>query len=250
MRTILIASLLFAGLLTAQEHPGQSVGAVEGGKTFLANCASCHGPNGDLIAGVDLMRGKIRRAATDGELIGIIQNGIPVTGMPPSTLSREEATNIVAYLRERAAEAALRAGPEVVARGKALFNGKGGCMSCHRVLGNGARTGPDLTGIGLLRNARELEQSVLEPAAEVRAENQMFHAVTKAGATVTGRVLNEDTFTLQVLDSTEHLRMMNKADLREFSYTAGSPMPPFQGKFSALELSDLVNYLLSLKGAN
>ena len=76
--------------------------------------------------------------------------------------------------------------------------------------GVGWRLGPDLSGIGQVRRAAELEQSVLEPDAEVLPTNRFYRVVTRGGATVTGRLLNHDTFTVQLLDSTEQLRSFRK----------------------------------------
>jgi hypothetical protein len=72
--------------------------------------------------------------------------------------------------------------------------------------------------------------------------------VTKNGAAVTGRLLNQDTFTVQLLDSSEHLRSFSRTDLREFTILNNSPMPSYKDKLTSQELADLVSYLASLKG--
>jgi len=41
-------------------------------------------------------------------------------------------------------------------RGKALYDGKGACATCHRVNGVGSRLGPDLSDVGQLRRAVDL----------------------------------------------------------------------------------------------
>jgi mono/diheme cytochrome c family protein len=148
--------------LSAQhEYPATDV--ENGGRLFLASCAGCHGPDGNEVAGVDLGRGQFRRASSDEDLVRIIRNGIPNTGMPPNNLSEVNAENVVAYLRTIAADARQSAVTGDAARGKAIFEGKGACTSCHRVSGVGARTGPDLTDVGRLRRvverAREIGRS-------------------------------------------------------------------------------------------
>jgi small nuclear ribonucleoprotein (snRNP)-like protein len=85
------------------------------------------------------------------------------------------------------------------------------------VQGRGSRLGPDLTEIGRLRRVAELERALLEPGGDVLPQNRTVRAVTRDGTTVTGRLLNHDTFTLLMLDSNERLRSFAKADLREFS---------------------------------
>jgi putative heme-binding domain-containing protein len=221
----------------------------DGGRAFRQSCANCHGPDGDLIAGIDLGRTQFRREYTDAELVGIIRNGIPNTPMPRSNMSEVQAQKIVAYLR---AEAESKRSVNVAgdhARGQALFEGKGGCVACHRVGATGPRLGPELTTIGRQRRAIELRQSLVEPNAEIAPNNRFYRVVTKDGTTVTGRLLNHDTFTVQVMDGKEQLRSFNKSDLREHG-PAPSPMPSFQGKLSDQELADVVSYLVSLKGRN
>jgi mono/diheme cytochrome c family protein len=68
------------------------------------------------------------------------------------------------------------------------------------------------------------------------------------GTTVTGRLLNHDSFTVQMLDSKEQLRSFAKADLREHGF-APTPMPSAQGRLDSQETADVVSYLASLKGA-
>ena len=248
------AALLFlaAGLLwTADPLSAQHATAFDvedGGRAFRNSCATCHGPDGDQVAGIDLGRGQLRRAYSDEELVGIIRKGIPNTPMPATNMSEVQASKIVAYLRSTAE---ARRGSAAVAgdaaRGRSIFEGRGECATCHRVNGVGARLGPDLTAIGQTRRSLELEQALLDPSAEILASNRFYRVVTRDGAMVTGRLLNHDTFTVQLLDSSERLRSFVKADLREHGFL-GTPMPSYRGRFSPQEVADVVSYLASLKG--
>src|SRR5260370_20127813 len=127
--------------------------------------------------------------------------------------------------------------------GKVIFESKG-CLNCHRVNGNGARVGPELTDIGSLRRAAELERSILEPDAEVLPQNRFMRVVTRDGATINGRLLNQDAFTIQLFDTNDRLVSLSKSNLKEYAFTNKSPMPSFRGKLSPQELSDLVSYLV------
>jgi putative heme-binding domain-containing protein len=131
-------------------------------------------------------------------------------------------------------------------RGQTLFEAKG-CQNCHRIKGEGGRMGPDLSEIGSARRPAQLEQSILDPDAEIAPQNRPFRLVTKAGETVNGKLLNQDTFTIQIFDSKEQLRSFNKSDLREYTFVDKSPMPSFKDKLNEQELGDLVAYLSSLK---
>ena len=134
------------------------------------------------------------------------------------------------------------------ARGKTVFEGKGGCAQCHRVATAGSRVGPDLSDIGALRRTVEIERSLLEPDEEVLPQNRYYRVVTKQGETITGRILNLDTFTVQMLDSKERMLSLQRSDLREAGFVDKSPMPSYRDKLSSQELADIVTYLASLKG--
>jgi putative heme-binding domain-containing protein len=238
---------LMAGALCAQE--GYSPADIQAGKQlYRVNCTSCHGPNGDSVSGVDLGHGTFRRASTDNELAAIMEQGIMATPMPPANLSDQQAHQIVAYLRSLAAATDTSGASKAdLAHGKSLFENKG-CMNCHRVRDHGSRVGPDLTNVGARRKRDDIERSILDPDAEVLAENRYVRVVTRDGVTITGRILNEDTFTLQLIDSKEKLVSFQKADLSKFEFLKSSAMPSYRDKLSGNELSDLVGYLVSLKG--
>jgi len=200
------------------------------------------------VPGIDLGHGRFRQAYSENALVKIIQNGIPRTAMPPNNLQDFQAEIVVAYLRSLATTGRTVSGNGDAARGKALFEGKGNCAGCHRVNGNGSRVGPDLSDIAALRRTVEIERSLLEPNEEVLPQNRSYRAVTKQGETITGRLLNVDTFTVQILDSKERLVSLQRSDLRESGFVNNSPMPSYRDKLSSQELADVLAYLGTLKG--
>jgi putative heme-binding domain-containing protein len=133
-------------------------------------------------------------------------------------------------------------------QGQGIFRGKGTCENCHRVHGRGSRLGPDLSDIGLQRPLEELRRSILDPNAEILPRNRFYRVVTRDGETITGRLLNHDTFTVQLMTPKEELVRFRKSDLREHGFQKNSRMPPFEGKLAPEELADLIAYLASLKG--
>jgi putative heme-binding domain-containing protein len=215
---------------------------------FRTNCVSCHGPEGTLVDGVDLGHGKFRRAATEDEVIRIIEDGIPGTAMPPNNFSDFQAGTILAYLRSVADSGRTALPNGNAARGKVIFEGKGGCAGCHRVNGVGSRVGPDLSDIGALRRVAEIEVSILDPNAEVLPQNRYYRVITKSGETITGRLLNEDSFSVQLLDTKERLLSFQRTDLRQAGFLSESPMPSYRDKLSKAERDDVITYLISLKG--
>src|SRR5690606_17593958 len=130
------------------------------------------------------------------------------------------------------------------ARGKALFEGKGKCTDCHRIDGSGSRIGPDLSRIGRFRRAGDLMTSLLDPASDVLPHNRFYRVVTSSGEEVTGRLLNHDSFAVQLLDLDERLRSFRKDDLLEQSFV-DTLMPSYRDKLSEQEIADLVAYLAS-----
>ena len=252
MRVISICTLLLAASWLPAQRTYSKGDVEKGGQLFVANCAVCHGPDGDSVAGIDFGHGKFKRAASDDDIIQIIQKGIPETVMPgfSKNFSDIELRSIVAYFRYIATTAQSISAPGDAVRGKTLFENEGQCLSCHRVKDQGSRVGPDLTEIGSVRRLVELERSILEPDAEILPQNRFVRVVTRDDVTVTGRLLNQDTFTVQLIDSEERLRSFERSNLKQYVFLNKSPMPSYQGKFDPRELADLVSYLASLKGIN
>ena len=217
-----------------------------GEQLYNENCVECHGLEGDAVPDVDLGHGRFRRATTDPELVGIVLRGIPNTAMPPNNFTEAQASAIVQFLRAKARRAAASAGN--TAAGQAIFAGKGNCTSCHRVAGTGSRVGPDLSEIGRVRHSTDIESAILDPDALIVPSNRFVRLVTREGATITGRMLNQDAFTVQLLDSKEQLRTLQRSDLKEFAFIDKSPMPSYRGKLTPQEMTDLVSYLVSLQG--
>ena len=235
---------------TLQGHPEDYVRAdIEyGARLYAQHCFACHGGSGDGVAGVDLRSGKFRNANTDPQLRTVISNGFPAAGMPAFKLDPTELTGIVAYLRNMNSfdAGSMKAGD--AGRGQVVFEGKGACLSCHRVAGRGSRKAPDLSDIGVLRSAGSLERSLRDPTSQMIPINRPVRAVTRDGKVINGRRLNEDTYTVQLTDEEGRLHSLMKSDLRELNISTASSMPSYEKELTPEEVSDVVSYLLSLKG--
>jgi hypothetical protein len=97
-----------------------------------------------------------------------------------------------------------------------------------------------------VRRGVELERSLVTPNAEVLPQNRSYRVVTRDGQTLTGRLLNQDTFTVQLIDTDQKLHSFDKSSLREHGFIE-TPMPSYRGKLTSQELADLVGYLASLR---
>jgi cytochrome c oxidase cbb3-type subunit III len=218
-----------------------------GAQIYAAQCSACHGVNGTQIGGVDL-GGALRRASSDQDLRSVLANGITGTAMPPFRFDPSELTAIVAYIRNMRNFDSHAANLGDANRGRAWFEGAGGCMTCHRVNGKGPRVAPDLSEIGALRSADFLERTLRDPNGLMLPMNRSVRAVTRDGKVINGRRLNEDTYSVQLIDDQEHLLSLDKANLREYTVVTTSAMPSYKDKLSVQEMADLIAYLLTLKG--
>ena len=151
-----------------------------------------------------------------------------------------------ASVSQVAAEEAPLSGDEI-SKAKRLIR-ENGCLSCHRVGETGSYVGPDLDGVGAHRSPEQLHASLVSPNKEVLPENRTVQLVTTDGKTVTGRLLNQDGFSVQLIDSSSQLRSFEKSGLREFTIVTTNPMPSYADKLSTQDLTGLVRYLSSLKG--
>jgi len=247
----LLCLALASGIAFAQAPPPNEYTPTDiayGSRIYDAQCTTCHGANGDGVGGVNLRSGTFRNAITDLDLSRVILNGIAGTGMQAFKFDAAELAGIIAYLRNMNAvdRGSVKLGdPE---HGRSLIEGKGACMRCHRIGAQGSRVAPDLSDVGATRSAGSLLRSLTDPTSQMMPINRPVRAVLRDGKVVNGRRLNEDTYTVQLMDDQERLVSLTKSDLREYTILTSSPMPSYKTTFTSDELSDVVAYLLSLKG--
>jgi cytochrome c oxidase cbb3-type subunit III len=255
--------LLSAFLLAGRLVPGQGLepglqpkttleDLAEGQRVFGTECSYCHGPKGEGGQGAVLAVPRLPHAPDDQTLFRIIREGIPGTRMPASALTTSQIWQVEAYVRTLGrVEGTKSAGgyhgdPR---RGRQIFITKGGCSKCHTIGGHGGAIGPDLTGIGDRRETAELRTSLLEPSASVPLDFLQVRVVTKAGRSITGVRINEDTFSIQIRDLSNQFHSFWKNELTDIvKEPKRSIMPSYQSILSAAELDDMLAYLESLRG--
>jgi putative heme-binding domain-containing protein len=133
------------------------------------------------------------------------------------------------------------------ARGEALFQGKGDCLSCHRVGPEGGFSGPDLGTVGSQRSLEHLKTSMLDPNDDVRRRYWLATVTGADGARTLGNILNEDRHSLQLLDLRGQLRSFDKATLQTIERDPNSMMQSYDGVFDEREMDDVLSYLVSLR---
>src|SRR5579871_1749195 len=265
--TLFTLSLLIS-VATADDHnplANDSKAAKAGEYEFRINCALCHGLGARGGGrGPDLTRAQKKHAQTDADLFQVISNGIPGTAMPANGTNGQgvgmtdtEIWQIITYIRSQEVKASAKTSGDP-AHGKQLFFGDGNCSMCHMVEGKGGRLGPDLTGVGgsrtreaiidSIRNpSRRLAWGLTESTKEFPQEFETVTAVTQDGKQIKGVALNEDSFTVQVMDSGEHIYLLEKDKLKSFQKSRESMMPKYDPDvLSDKEVDDIVSFLASV----
>ncbi len=248
MSSVPVCVLLLAASALHAQHSYTAEDVEDGARVYQQNCFGCHGPEGDQVPGVNFSRGKFLSVKSDEDLQNVILKGIPGTPMPAATFPQFMGFPVMAYVRSMSAPGQRTLPDGDAVRGKLVFEGKGECLNCHRVGARGSRLGPDLSDIGGLRRAVQLERALLDAARAPSPEYRSVRVVAKDGKEYTGRLLNLDTFTVQMLESGERLRSFSKTELRDVSVITTSGMPSYKDKLNTQELADVVSYMASLKG--
>ncbi len=264
---VLVECAAAAVALRAQEKnpfAGDARAAKIGESQFRANCAFCHGLGARGGGrGPDLTRAQKHHGNTDAQIFHNIHDGITGTAMPAATnggigvgMSDEEIWQVITYLHsvEKKASAAETGD---AAHGKELFYGTAACGTCHMVNGKGGRLGPDLSSTGGSRSveylteslrspSKRLAEGISEPLKDFSQEYETVTVVTSDGTKLQGVVLNEDSFTVQMLDTREQLHAFEKAKLRSYEKTRESLMPAYDAKaLPDKDLKDLIAFLLA-----
>ena len=266
---ILTVLLTFVSPALAQDHnpyAGNPKIAKLGQFQFRLNCAFCHGLGARGGGrGPDLTRAHKRHGDSDVEMFNTISNGVPGTAMPANGttgqgvgMTNEEIWQLITYLRSVEVKAPAKALGDA-AHGKQLFYGEANCSGCHMVQGKGGRLGPDLTSVGGIRTpqyiadsvrnpSRRLAQGLLEATKEFSQEYETITVVTSDGKEIKGVALNEDSFSVQLMDTSEHIYTFEKDQLRSFSKSRTSMMPAYDSSLlSDKDLQDIVAYLLTVE---
>src|SRR5260370_1122132 len=244
---------------------GDPRAAKVGESQFRANCAFCDGVGARGGGrGPDRTRAQKRHGNSDAELFRTINEGVAGRAMPPNGatqqgvgMTEEEIWQVISYIRSVQAKAPAQMVGNA-AHGKELFYGSAACSTCHMIQGKGGRLGPDLSTTGSARStdylvesvrspSRRLAQGISEAMKEFSQEYETVTVVNADGTKFLGVVLNEDHFTLQMIDTREQLHLFEKDKLRSLEKSRESLMPAYNQKtLSDKDLEDVIAYLLAV----
>lgn len=220
--------------------------AALGRRLFDSQCSICHGVGGSGGRGPSLNRPKLAKAPDTDTLRTVIAKGIEPEMPRNWQLSPRELESVILYVQSLGTIA-----PETLTgdaeRGRQAY-AKLNCSGCHILAGEGVSFGPDLSEIGVRRSAAHLRESLRKPAAAVPDGFLMMVAVSNQGSKIRGLRLNEDTFSVQLMEPGGRVHSLRKAELRSLErLTNQSPMPAYD-KLSNSEIEDLVAFLASARG--
>jgi cytochrome c oxidase cbb3-type subunit III len=245
---LLFQHIALLDLPTVDKNPYTSAADVEQGKKLYdGRCAGCHGPNGDGGRGANLATPTLVRGQTDLALYRVIRYGLPETEMPGHNMTQREIWQIAAYVRTLGGAGAERVSGDA-RRGEALVRGKGACLGCHLLQGEGGHLGPSLTDIGRRRSPAYLRTKLMDPARELGDNFSLVKLTTRDGQKLTGVRMNEDTWSIQVRDTNTRLHSFWKQDLAELAVERRTMMPSYAGKLTDRELDDVVAFLAQAGG--
>ncbi|MEO7274365.1 MAG: PQQ-dependent dehydrogenase, methanol/ethanol family [Vicinamibacterales bacterium] len=233
--------------------------AGEGQRTFAATCQACHGvgAQGDRERGAPALTARgFKHGDGDGDVFRAIRSGVPGTQMPPyAALTDQQTWQLVAYIRSLQQTTTATGKPAAAggdtAAGEALFFGnKATCASCHEINGRGGVVGPDLSNAGRLDPAI-IRQKITSPGTPMPGGRGgrggapvTVVAKTRDGKEIRGVRRNEDTFSLQMVDASGQLHLLNKLTLASVSVENKSLMPAdFAKRLTTAEIENLVAYL-------
>jgi putative heme-binding domain-containing protein len=248
MSHFLLPLLLIAAAQAQTNRFDTAEGVEEGRALFQIHCTYCHGARGEGGRGADLTTGAYRQGGSDADLFTTIREGIPGTEMPAVRANDTEVWKVVAFVKKLGSAGLSEKATGDPVAGKAIYRGKGGCPACHAINGEGGSLGPELTTVGRSRGLKFLEESLVNPDAEVPTRYRSIRVLTKSGQTIIGPRLNEDDVSIQVRDEKENPRSFLKENIAEIKRDKPSQMPAYGTALSKKELEDLVAYLSSLRG--
>jgi cytochrome c oxidase cbb3-type subunit 3 len=226
--------------------------SLPGKQTFASTCANCHGLDGKGGERAPNIAERPRvQQLSDVQLFKIIENGIPGTGMPAfHSLESSSIQAVVTYLRTLQGAKNTVQLPGNPVRGETIFLGKAGCDGCHMVAGKGGFIASDLSIYARTHTVEQIRNEITKPAVSNDRQARVVTATIRNGEKYTGRIRNEDNFSLQLQTLDGTFLLLAKAELETLEFSSQALMPSDYGStLSSRELDDIVSYLMNTAGA-
>src|SRR5436190_8215782 len=264
---VLLLVVCFAPLIgqrgggTGPANPflGNAQALSEGETLYNQKCTTCHGSGGGggEIGPAIVSGDRMDIGASDAQTFNIIKNGVPGTPMTPQRLPDTDIWKIVTYIHALRGTAIDNPLPGDVAHGEAVFWGKGQCGTCHMLSGKGGLTAPDLSNIAGVRKSSSIVDALTKQqhrvygsgGAHLRTLPTMdsylpVYVTTADGKTIDGVLLNEDSYSLQMIGNDQQLHSFDKSKLRKVAVETRSLMPTdYDKRLTPAEFKDLMAFL-------
>jgi putative heme-binding domain-containing protein len=130
------------------------------------------------------------------------------------------------------------------ARGEAIFFGdQAKCSTCHRIDGQGADVGPDLSNLRE-KSLASVARDIAEPSATIHPDYVPYTVSLHDGRVLAGIVRSDGPDALRVIDTNAQETRVTRAEIEEIRPTATSIMPVgLGGAIGEQALKDLLAYL-------
>jgi cytochrome c oxidase cbb3-type subunit III len=269
-RVVVTAGLLacIAGPILAQRRgalqvvnpfQGNPQAVHEGENLYGQHCTGCHGPGASAgEIGPAIVSGeRADLGISDGQIFNTIKNGVPGTPMGPQRLAEDEIWKITAYIHTLRGTAIDNPLPGDVAHGEQIFWGKGQCGTCHMLGGKGGLTAPDLSNIAGKRKSSTIIDALTKqqhheygsggahlPSLPAMDSYLPVHVTMADGKVIDGVLLNEDSYSLEVMGNDQRLHSFDRARVRRVLVDSKSLMPTdFDKRLTPEEFKDLLAFL-------
>ena len=246
----------------ANPFAGNSQAITQGERIYNQNCTSCHGRNGgageigpEIIHNLSVpLRGEL----SDNQILEVILNGAPGTIMPAwkGKLADDDILKIGAFLHSLRGTAIDNPLPGNVAHGEEVFWGKGQCGTCHTLGGRGGLRGPDFTNIAGERKSNLIIDALTKPNHRVYGDGGVHlralppmdtydavHVTLKSGQPLDGVLLNQDSYSLQLMGDDNKLHLLDRTQVR--AIIVKPPLMPtdYDKRLTKDEFADLLAFL-------
>jgi putative heme-binding domain-containing protein len=273
-KIVLIGLLLPLAILPAQAQrrgapagplnpfAGNSQAIAQGEQVYNQNCTSCHGPNGgageigpEIIHNLSVpLRGELN----DNQILDVIRNGAPGTAMPAwqGKLADDDILKMGAFLQSLRGTAIDNPLPGNVAHGDEIFWNKGQCGTCHMLGGRGGLRGPDLTNIAAERKSNLIVDALTKPNHRVYGDGGVHlralptmdtydavHITLSNGRTVDGVLLNQDSYSLQLMGDDNELHLLDRSEVKAVANKPPLMPTDYDKRLTKDEFADLMAFL-------
>jgi cytochrome c oxidase cbb3-type subunit 3 len=223
--------------------PSHKQDSEAGRELFESSCAGCHGLDGrGGEKGPNIAtRAEISRRS-DGEILAVLQNGIPGGGMP--AFARLGDTKLLVVVQHLRSLQGLTEKNEVAGNaeeGKRLFFKEGGCASCHMINGAGGFLGSDLSNYGAITPVGDMREQITNHDQSLRTKALVVS--TRDGRQLSGFSRNEDNFSLQLQTLDGKFHFLDKSVVASVDHLSAAAVDA-ENKISKSDLDAIMSYLV------